>query len=202
MFDDMIPLLHLLHFSSQAPLVPVESPRCVLELTTAEPRERRQHEVISRVKSYCATETDVQGGKKSWQEISLVSLERICWWEEGKTRGSLEGGTLGAEEGCVGESRKEESKTKQLRAETGGEGMSVLIEEVEDISSGSRPSWCLRCTAAGVRSLFQPWRQLEVSAPRQPHLYFPQNAAMCLCAQRPHCHNKTQPHNNPGAASI
>lgn len=49
----------------------------------------------------------------------------------------------------------------------------VLIEEVKDIFSGSRPSWCLRCTAVGVRSLFQPWRQLEMSTPRQPQLYLP-----------------------------
>lgn len=54
-----------------------------------------------------------------------------------------------------------------------GERMAVLIEEVKDIFSGSRPSWCLRWAAAGVRSLFQPWRQLEVSTPRQPQLYFP-----------------------------
>lgn len=49
----------------------------------------------------------------------------------------------------------------------------VLIEEVKDIFSGSRPSWCLYRTAAGVRSLFQPWRQLEVSTPRQPQLCLP-----------------------------
>ena len=54
-----------------------------------------------------------------------------------------------------------------------GERMVVLMEEVKDIFSGSRPSWCLRWTAAGVRSLFQPWRQLEVSTPRQPQLYLP-----------------------------
>lgn len=54
-----------------------------------------------------------------------------------------------------------------------GERMAALIEEVKDIFSGSRPSWCLRRTAAGVRSLFQPWRQLEVSTPRQPQLYLP-----------------------------
>lgn len=54
-----------------------------------------------------------------------------------------------------------------------GERTAVLIEEVKDIFSGSRPSWCLCWTAAGVRSLFQPWRQLEVSTPHQPQLYFP-----------------------------
>lgn len=54
-----------------------------------------------------------------------------------------------------------------------GERTAVLIEEVKDIFSGSRPSWCLCRTAAGVRSLFQPWRQLEVSTPRQPQLCLP-----------------------------
>lgn len=33
-------------------------------------------------------------------------------------------------------------------------------KEVKDIFSGSGPSWCLCWTATGVRSLFQPWRQL------------------------------------------
>lgn len=51
--------------------------------------------------------------------------------------------------------------------------MAALIEEVKDIFSGSRPSWCLRWTTAGVRSLFQPWRQLEVSTLRRLQLYLP-----------------------------
>ncbi|KAK2904423.1 hypothetical protein Q8A73_011080 [Channa argus] len=50
------------------------------------PSQERQYEVITKVKSYCATETDVQGGKKSWQKISVVSLERICKWEEEERR--------------------------------------------------------------------------------------------------------------------
>lgn len=54
-----------------------------------------------------------------------------------------------------------------------GERTAVLTEGVKDIFAGPRPSWCLCWTAAGVRSLFQPWRQLEVSTPRQPQLYIP-----------------------------
>jgi len=60
--------------------------------------QERRYEVITKVKSYCATETDVQGGKKSWQKISVVSLERICKWEEGEARGSWEGGRDRGEE--------------------------------------------------------------------------------------------------------
>lgn len=44
-----------------------------------------------------------------------------------------------------------------------GDRMAVLIEKVKDILSGSMPSWCLHWTTAGVKSLFQPWRQLEMS---------------------------------------
>lgn len=53
----------------------------ILRLIWPPPKPREAYEVITRVKSYCATETDVQGGKKSWQKISVVSLERICKWE-------------------------------------------------------------------------------------------------------------------------
>lgn len=46
------------------------------------PNLREAYEVITKVKSYCATETDARGGKKSWQKFSGVSLERFCKWEE------------------------------------------------------------------------------------------------------------------------
>lgn len=49
----------------------------------------------------------------------------------------------------------------------------MAVEEVKDIFSGSRPSWCLLWAAVGVRSLFQPWRQLEVSTLCRPRLYLP-----------------------------
>lgn len=74
--------------------------------------------------------------------------------------------------GDKGKAKREWKKVKETCG-CKGERMAVLIEEVKDIFSGSRPSWCLRWTAAGVRSLFQPWRQLEVSTPRQPQLYIP-----------------------------
>lgn len=57
----------------------------------------------------------------------------------------------------------------------------VLKEEVKDIFSGSRPSWCLCWTSAGVRSLFQSWRQLEVSTLCWPQLYLPTQP--CVCAR-------------------
>lgn len=82
------------------------------------PSQERRYEVITKVKSYCATETDVRGGKKSWQKISVVSLERICKWEEeegevwregGREAGSDGGTRAEAEERCIGEkeSKKE-----------------------------------------------------------------------------------------------
>lgn len=181
----------------------------ILRLIWPPPKPRQTYEVITRVKSYCATETDVQGGKKSWQKISVVSLERICQWEGiGREQGEerREGRRVKQE---LGPKRKrKDSKSKNLRErkkssanktrpcwdkidqklqrvseemwrwqrwsrERDGERGVVLIEEVKDIFSGSRPSWCLYRTAAGVRSLFQPWRQLEVSTPRQPQLCLP-----------------------------
>lgn len=69
--------------------------------------------------------------------------------------------------------RVSEEMCRWQRKERERERAAVLIEEVKDIFSGSRPSWCLCRTAAGVRSLFQPWRQLEVSTPRQPQLCLP-----------------------------
>lgn len=38
----------------------------------------------SSQKSRATVPQRLQGGKKSWQKISVVSLERICKWEEGE----------------------------------------------------------------------------------------------------------------------
>lgn len=175
----------------------------ILRLIWPPPKPREAYEVISRVKSYCATETDVQGGKKSWQKISVVSLERICKWEgRGREQGEDRKAGRRVKQELGLKRKRKDSKNKEKEEQSSrkwgkrdkieqklqrvseemwqweksareGERAIVLIEEVKDIFSGSRPSWCLYWTAAGVRSLFQPWRQLEVSTPRQPQLCLP-----------------------------
>lgn len=138
------------------------------------PNLREAHEVITKVKSYCATETGARGGKKSWQKISGVSLERFRKWEETEQIGEKglreELAEVEAEEGLKWRWRESAWNKDIKKRELSAEGVRVIAveererqcwcKEVKDIFSGSRPSWCLCWTATGVRSLFQPWRQL------------------------------------------
>lgn len=67
----------------------------------------------SSQKSRATVPQRLQGGKKSWQKISVVSLERICKVGGGRARGSREGGIergtrSEAEEGCLDESKRRE----------------------------------------------------------------------------------------------
>lgn len=88
----------------------------ILRLIWPPPKPREAYEVITRVKSYCATETDVQGGKKSWQKISVVSLERICKWE-GRGREQGEEGR-GVKRELGPKRKREDSKSQHYKRKT------------------------------------------------------------------------------------
>lgn len=175
------------------------------------PNLREAHEVITKVKSYCATETGARGGKKSWQKISGVSLERFRKWEETEQIGEKglreELAEVEAEEGPKWRWRESAWNKEIQKRELSAQGVRVIAVEERESGGVDVRRWKTFSLAPGPAGVcVGPPRVSDLySNPRdscrcQHHARLsyssPQTSVMCLWTQRPCCHNNhiSDPH--------